>query len=333
MITENEATTSPYVNNHNEDSNHDESSLDARLLAASDLTFTSVDDSFLANLSASAATVQTDEAEWQQIIAWLKDLYDTQEEVVLPNVPRTSYNLRTLRALMQLNELHDNVARMIIKTGQLHNDELLLEEMATDMDLDKLPRDIRIRLDLLAHLACSLGLSELTPGSVTAAMYDLVNDEFTRRLQHDKLKERLDAIRDQRRELSVRLANMHYQHEMADVSRVDMKQRILEWQQNTDVLLQKANEYDTRTVQHKARYEATGVLADQFDIKSITELEKRVEETEQDYKRITRQLDAFHALPPDLNLAQLKLMEAREQLRILREQRDELLSSMVDSLQ
>jgi hypothetical protein len=77
-----------------------------------------------------------------------------------------------------------------------------------------------------------------------------------------------------------------------------MKQRILEWRQNTDVLLQKANEYDTRTVQYKTRYEATGVLVGQFDIKSITELERTVEETEQDYKKVTRRLEAFHALPP-----------------------------------
>lgn len=40
-------------------------------------------------------------------------------------------------------------------------------------------------------------------------MHDLVNEEFTNQMQHDKLKERLDAIRDQRRKLSVKLSNMH----------------------------------------------------------------------------------------------------------------------------
>lgn len=88
------------------------------------------------------------------------------------------------------------------------------------------------------------------------------------------------------------------QNEAADVSLVDMKQRILEWQQNTDVLLQKANEYDTRTVQYKTGYEATGVLEGQFDSKSITELERTVEETKQNYKKVTRYLESFHALPP-----------------------------------
>jgi uncharacterized protein YktB (UPF0637 family) len=67
MITENQANTSVYAKDHHEESDHDDSCLDARLLAASDLTFTSVDDSFLANLSTSAATVQTDEADWEQV--------------------------------------------------------------------------------------------------------------------------------------------------------------------------------------------------------------------------------------------------------------------------
>jgi hypothetical protein len=49
-------------------------------------------------------------------------------------------------------------------------------EMATDMDLNKLSRDLHVRLELLAHLACSLDLSELTPGrQVRFVQYDTYN--------------------------------------------------------------------------------------------------------------------------------------------------------------
>ncbi|RKP22489.1 hypothetical protein SYNPS1DRAFT_31909 [Syncephalis pseudoplumigaleata] len=244
--TEEQSTVVPMELEEGDDGHADSSGLDARLLAASDLTFTSVDDSFLANLSASAATAHTDETAWQQSIAEGADTWQASQSAM----------------------------------------------------------DIQHPHAYALSMHCS----------VTAAVYDLMNEELAGQRQHHKLQYKLDTVRDRRRHLSAALARMQAQYATSDASREDMKQRIHEWQQNTDVLLQKANEYDRRAAQHRSRYEATGVPAEQLDVPHLQALEKTVEETEHMCEKVARQRDVFHDLPPDLNLARLKLMEAREQL-------------------
>ncbi|KAI9599346.1 hypothetical protein BDF19DRAFT_428422 [Syncephalis fuscata] len=340
MVADNEDTPMLSQPNSNE-ADADDSGLDARLLAASDLTFMSVDDSFLANLSTSAATLHSDEAEWRQITAWLEDLYATEQDAILPFIAHTPHNLRTLYALMHLNVTRDSAARTFIDNTTRHNAEYSLEanrinqtlEAAAGLKLDQLPRNINRRIMSLSRLAHCLKLQRLTRGSVTAAIHDLTTDEFTQQLREIQLNDKMNHIRAQRRQLAAQLSTIKTQSATATTSHEEARQRILEWRQNITVLSQKADEYDTKTTQHMAHYEATGVVKEQLRIEDILELEKTVEQMRLTHQKVARQVNAFHSLPPDLNLARLKLEETREQLRKLQQQRDEALTGIVDSLQ
>ncbi|TPX67005.1 hypothetical protein SpCBS45565_g04118 [Spizellomyces sp. 'palustris'] len=184
-------------------------------------------------------------------------------------------------------------------------------------------------LDSLTNLAMILGLGETKAVSFQCAMTDLLIEEQGAEENHvrqTKLLELLERRRHDVEDYCGRVAGIF--SELQAEEEVD-NQRLLEYNRNTDVLLEKGHEYNNRLAElealippdiHLHRYDT--ILALQSEVEAMAnELEK---------KDIT--LRSFCDLPPDIALARLKLTERRQELSRLIDNKQALLSSIAHGI-
>ncbi|KAJ2660469.1 hypothetical protein IWW48_002933 [Coemansia sp. RSA 1200] len=280
---------------------------------------------------------------WEVLDKWLKDLYAPDQ---LP--PLVSANSSTPQLHRELSQLY--ITNSIIRESQSIvaqiQTESTLEYNALSARLYKILQPLRlVPADLspaardalagLSQLACELGgVSDLRVESFERAVAARTIEQFENSLRVEKARDQTRVLRQKIHESQERQRRLRVLLDSRLAESVVEEQKTREWLRNSAIVAQKTNEYRARLDQimvNEEQEEAGGAgsgrrmpLRDNrgssgvVEYAQIKELDTKVNELQSAVDERRTACAGYSALPPDIQLAYLKLEEARQTLEQLR---------------
>ena len=282
------------------------------------------DDSTL--FSPSKARAQQAQAkEWASVDAWLSKKYASKR---FPPFERNEETLLALLTLATLNDSADEQRSLIDRVEKAALQALSRRKASSSVDdadaLSVLMKELEGNpvLDALAETAVCLDCPDVGMSRLANAVVDLTNQKFTAEQQVLRVESQLRALKseqDKVRRIIEDLKRDDFQ------PRSDLAAQTTEWIRNTKQLKAKVGEYDDRL---------KGLSGVQLPPVRLEDVKALMQELATQHARLTElhaQLTAFQSLPTDANAARKKLESAREELRGLVKQRDQLFEGLVDA--
>ncbi|KAF9108799.1 HAUS augmin-like complex subunit 1 [Mortierella sp. AM989] len=274
-----------------------------------------------------------------KIEQWLQSKY-LQEEI--PKFERTRDTASVLLELIQLNESQDANARQAIfalqnLSSSYQNEDIKLKENIHILGLhkDNLSPNSQSLLSQLTDLAMLLGISETTLASYHQSLAHLKLDiiQYSQKqrqqsgqlLMLEKYQARAQGGLGQLLELKRRLRAQR------ETDR-DIEQRTR--RRSTELSRIRAGE-DKEKLQHMLQMQQNNGLDVAMDEVTLAHLESKhnaVIELEQQLRVQEKTLSAYQEIPPDYELARLKMKEATLQLDHLTAEHESLLTELANDL-
>ncbi|KAJ2403124.1 hypothetical protein GGI23_000203 [Coemansia sp. RSA 2559] len=258
--------------------------------------------------------------DWAVLESWLKTLYAPDLAPLVTKTPALHRQLSQLYCLDSIARAAQTLVMQIQSEATAEYDalsaqllEILQPARLTPTDL---PPSTAKALSELSQTAADLGLSNIHIESFERAVAAQTINEFEQRT-------RIEQARDQRRMVQQRIrASQERQRRLRktlDARTEDApveEQKTREWLRNSAIVAQKTQEYRVRLEELK-REEARSPLGE-LEYAEIKKLDATVNELQKDVDERKNACAGYSALPPDIQLAYLKLEEARQTLAQLR---------------
>ncbi|KAJ1732106.1 hypothetical protein LPJ72_003595 [Coemansia sp. Benny D160-2] len=283
---------------------------------------------------------------WEVLDKWLKDLYAPDQ---LP--PLVSSSTSTPQLHRELSRLYTTSS--IIRESQSIvaqiQAESTVEYTALSARLHKILQPLRLvpadlspaardALSGLSQLACELGgVSDLRVETFERAVAARTIEQFENSLRAEKARDQTRALRQKISESQERQRRLRALLDSRQTESAVEEQKTREWLRNSAIVAQKTNEYRARLDQMMAedqeeeeeagraggrrmvplrdtRGGSNGVV----EYAQIKELDATVNELQGAVDERRAACAGYSALPPDIQLAYLKLEEARQTLEQLR---------------
>ncbi|KII86304.1 hypothetical protein PLICRDRAFT_143931 [Plicaturopsis crispa FD-325 SS-3] len=183
------------------------------------------------------------------------------------------------------------------------------------------------RLRILIRVADVLGLDELSFLTYSSAITRLSSDELA-------VKRSLNHLKYAEHRLSDHLASVRHEEQLitkwTDVLQADQEtgETASSLERRKEAMIKKAKEYqrELETLKNAMPYEPTVTISD------LMAQQARIRQKEQELKVKRAKVKAFQGLPPNLGLAKLKLLNARNEQMELIQLRERLLGKMADGV-
>ncbi|KAJ1797545.1 hypothetical protein LPJ59_003070 [Coemansia sp. RSA 2399] len=259
--------------------------------------------------------------DWAVLDNWLKALYAPDLAPLVTKTPALH------RHLSQLHRFHSIACEAQALVVQIQSEataeydalsaQLLAILQPARLAPTDLPPSTAKALSGLSQTAVDLGLSNMHIESFERAVAAQTIDGFEQRA-------RIEQARDQRRMVQKRIrASQERQRRLRktlDARTEDApveEQKTREWLRNSAIVAQKTQEYRVRLDELK-REEARSSSLGELEYVKIKKLDATVNELQKNVDERKNACAGYSALPPDIQLAYLKLEEARQTLAQLR---------------
>ena len=272
-----------------------------------------------------ARAQQAQAKDWASVDAWLSKKYASKR---LPPFERNEETLQALLTLATLNDSADEQRNLIDRVEKAALQALCRRKASGAVDdadaLTMLLKELEGNavLDGLAETVVCLDCPEVGMPRLAKAVVDLTDQKFTEEQQVQRVEGQLRALKseqDKVRQLLEDLKRDEFQ------PRSNLTTQTTEWIRNTKQLKAKVGEYDDRL---KA---LSGIQQPSVKLEDIKALTEDMAAQHAHMAELNADLTAFQSLPTDAKAARKKLESAREELRGLVKQRDQLFEGLVDA--
>ncbi|KAJ1741358.1 hypothetical protein LPJ68_002909 [Coemansia sp. RSA 1086] len=260
--------------------------------------------------------------DWNILDAWLKELFAPE---LPPLISKTPAMLKQLKTLYQLHK-PILTAQQTVENVQ---SEAAREYTALAANIADILKTANITLSGLSHptskallelsaTASDLGLSDMRIESFECAIASQTIQRFKQQTEAALLAEKTQKLQEKIRNSQSRQAKLRALLEERQSTVGSEEQKSREWVRNAQVVQQKSSEYRERLeelqrIQSERQAEARGLEYEQ-----LKQLNDRVEQMRASVDEKQNMYDGYKALPPDIQLAYLKLEEAKVKLDQLR---------------
>ncbi|KAJ1664480.1 hypothetical protein IW140_003865 [Coemansia sp. RSA 1813] len=260
---------------------------------------------------------------WDVLDSWLKDLYAPDLAPMVTKTPVLQHRLSQLYRI-------DNITREAKTLVSQIQSEATSEYVALSAQLLKilqparlapsdLPQPTAKALSELSQIAVDLGLSGTRIEAFERAVAAQTMSAFEQR-------QRIERARDQIRQVQLRIrASQERQRRLRKLLEARQsdapieEQKTREWLRNSAIVAQKNDEYRARLEQLEAASSTGhGRGGGELEYIKIKELDSSVDELQKAVDERKSTCAGYSALPPDIQLAYVKLEEARQTLEQLR---------------
>ncbi|CAG8505872.1 7678_t:CDS:2 [Paraglomus occultum] len=303
-----------------------------------------IDDTYLDDANYLHNTVYENQAnipeheKWQIIDQWLDNLY---KDTPLPLFERNPDTAAALYEIALFNKEQDAAAKLVKENRIMHRIEYVeedkrLQEILRVIGISKndLSKNGECAIRTLSSLAITLGLGDVEQSSYFRALAQLnIESERTQR-SRNMTKHTIEEFENQIQEASLRLERLNMLTSSLR-SKWDFveEQKLKEWKKNSSLLTRKSCEYGNRLLHLEKQYELIGVEEGGLRVENLKQMEKNVEALGELLETKQQKLQIYQEMPPDLQMAQLKLDHARETLAELRETEAELAEAIAETVQ
>ncbi|KAI9136452.1 hypothetical protein BKA69DRAFT_148311 [Paraphysoderma sedebokerense] len=187
-------------------------------------------------------------------------------------------------------------------------------------------------LSLLAELADVLDIGDGKTTSYYKAILRLQSDKRKSENDFQSIMTSIDRLKSKREELSVEFEKLNRLTQKLRLRADEDEQSIKEYRRNFTMLQYKESEYKDKLTRLEETYSAHPIHTHSLRYPHLLSLQNTVSEAQSRLSNDKNKLHSFNGLPPDLDLARLKVLEASKQLEELKNVRDELLEGMVKTV-
>ncbi|KAI7860586.1 hypothetical protein BDC45DRAFT_494771 [Circinella umbellata] len=271
-------------------------------------------------------------SEWDQIDAWLHDLYP----VNMPLFEKDECNLHSLRQLHKKTEEANNIMELVLNTQrQLSDDNARQAAMwqekldALEVSRSSMSTQGTRALDALGLLAVRLGIEDTSLSSYHTALAQLTIETMDASLEEKEIQEteyvlqnRIQNAEDELNKMKGILSSIKQRHEAGshwsdqDIHSMEQQNKELK-----NVYAKTQNDFDALEIeQHELRLDA------------IKKLEQEMTSLEAILAEKNGMVDNYGNLPSDMVLASLKIQDAQDQFNNLGREREQLLADIADNV-
>lgn len=247
-------------------------------------------------------------------------------------VPAYELSERTLDLLMQLkqaNERQEKYRQLMVHDMQLKADEYQVEADRLGRLLDRfgmstscLSQSGTLSLQMLVDVSMALGVQHASDSDLLLAMGSLAEDSYqvkeSRRSQRrlrNQLLEKTQLQLQRNAELSRAVESVE---QLAKQLEPEMTKKAAQ----SDFLQQKSRNYRSTMKQLTKELSSAGVDSSvRHD--TLVKKSENLQELKKRLQSVRTKLDSYHALPPDLLLARVKVEEAKQELADIEAEFDE----------
>ncbi|KAF3271388.1 hypothetical protein TWF970_010269 [Orbilia oligospora] len=262
--------------------------------------------------------------EWSYIDQWLQAKYHPRP---VPPFERNMDTLRALTALAAANEAADEE-----RASQLEFKQNILSSYRPKRPDDKiiriregLNRDAGKALDSVASASVKLGADLGNVSQNREALLYLTKEEC--QIEHSILPEE-QTLKTLVADIQEAEESLRKFHSEAYETPKDLPAKLAEWTRTIKILQQKSAEYKDRATSLQNAYRRN---PPRYTIENLVELENEILELQDHVRSLNGQVKAYTLLPPDPKAAQRKIEEAKEELEMLKSQREELYQGLARS--
>ncbi|KAI9492007.1 hypothetical protein BDB00DRAFT_465656 [Zychaea mexicana] len=269
--------------------------------------------------------------EWDQIDAWLHDLYP----VSMPSFEKDEYTLHNLQQLHKKTEEASNIMEMVLNTQRQLSDDnarqaaLWQEKLdALEVSRSSMSTQGTRALDALGLLAVRLGLDDTSLSSYHTALAQLTMETMDTRLEEKEIEETEYVLQSRIRNAEGELDKMK-----GILSSVKQRRQSNSHENDQALAMQQQNK-ESKNAYARMQNEFDSLEIDQHELRleSIKTLEHDMASLEAILAEKSGMVDSYGNLPSDMVLASLKVQDAQVQLNSLGREREQLLADMADNM-
>ncbi|KAK3718694.1 hypothetical protein LTR37_004911 [Vermiconidia calcicola] len=266
---------------------------------------------------------QAQARDWASVDSWLSKRYASKR---LPNFERNEDTLQALLTLATLNEGADEQRSLIDRVEkaalQAHS-KRLNGDAAAEADLQPLLSGLEgdDALAVLAETVVCLNSPSVDLPTMANAVVDLTAQKFAAEQQVRRAEDQIRTLRSEQSKVSKLLNDLK---DDAFQPPANLLELTADWTRNSKHLKAKVAEYDERLTTLRA------IPRPKIRIEHVVSQTDDLVKSQARLAELQGELDAFQSLPSDPKAARAKLETAREELRRLTRQRDELFEHLVD---
>ncbi len=267
--------------------------------------------------------------DWSYISRWLAKKYTPHP---VPRFERNDDVLQEVLALITANETADAEAELLRRAGvdELERYETALRNAAEDL-VDELLAEVEESLDVdgtkalddLAEASVMLGTLQTDTLSLGERLTRIERERFEAEQQRRRVSD-LQAYLE-RGTASLRKGIVTLKEQEDEGLTEELHQETTQWNRDTKQIGMKLAEYKERLMAlERARVVGPSVEDVKADEKEIQVLQAQV-------KGLEKQIQDFHGLPPDLEVAKGEYQRSQKELHALMRRRDDLWERMMQS--
>ncbi|KAJ2451848.1 hypothetical protein EV183_003310 [Coemansia sp. RSA 2336] len=260
--------------------------------------------------------------DWNILDAWLRELFAPDLPPLINKSPAMLKQLETLyrlhRPILAVQRTVENIQSEAAReyTALAANIADILK--TANITFSSLSQPTSKALSELSATASDLGLSDMRIESFECAIAAQTIQKFKQQTEAALLAEQTHKLEEKIRASQSRQAKLRALLEERQSTVGSEEQKSREWVRNAQVVGQKSSEYRERLeglqrTQSERQAEARGLEYEQ-----LKQLNDRVEQLRASVDEKQSMYDGYKALPPDIQLAYLKLEEAKVKLDQLR---------------
>lgn len=253
----------------------------------------------------------------QEVEAWLAKVFASRP------VPQHEINSRTLDLLIELKhtcDQQDKNVELILQDHQLKTQEYAVEAERIGKVLDRfglktssLSQSGNISLKTLVDICMILNIQQATDPSFLVAMTSLADERLkvenlrpVEQRLHKKLLAKTTAQMQQIAQLETMLEN-------ADKLSEELLPELEKKAKQAEFLQQKSREY-RRTINQLQKELTAAHVEPSIYHGTLVKKSEGLKELKARLQTVQAKLDSYHALPPDLSLARVKVEETKQEL-------------------
>ncbi|KAG2217856.1 hypothetical protein INT45_012771 [Circinella minor] len=279
-------------------------------------------------LHSSSPQLDNNKNEWDQIDAWLHDLYPAN----MPLFEKDDCNLHSLRQLHKKTEEANNIMELVLDTQrQLSDDNARQAAMwqekldALEVSRSSMSTQGTRALDALGLLAVRLGIENTSLSSYHTALAQLTIETMDTSLEEKEIQETEYVLQS-------RIQNA--EGELNKMKGIKQRYEAGSHWSDQDIHSMEQQNKELKNVYAKTQSDFDALEIEQHELRldAIKKLEQDMTSLEAILAEKNGTVDNYGNLPSDMVLASLKIQDAQDQFNKLGREREQLLADIADNV-
>eukprot|EP01102_Stenamoeba_stenopodia_P010875 TRINITY_DN3314_c0_g1_i1.p1 TRINITY_DN3314_c0_g1~~TRINITY_DN3314_c0_g1_i1.p1 ORF type:complete len:345 (-),score=74.45 TRINITY_DN3314_c0_g1_i1:53-1045(-) len=255
---------------------------------------------------------------FKHVTSWLRELYKNQAQI--PSFETNPHTINILYEISKKNQLADEqhllvIRDMEVRAEEYKNESRRLEEMLSSigLPLQAMSHSGMASLRSLAALAVTLDLLDVQLSSYLMSLSDLSKEEFDIAEKRENEKVAQEILSAKTKAAMIELNDLKQTITRLSEELEAQKPDTEVQKQNLSYFASKSREYQATLHNLKENSRRSGVTEELFH-HSLVRLSQEIEQVRKETAPMKTKLQAYHDLPPDIDLAMLQIQQARNQL-------------------